>query len=128
MEQQMQPQVVALGVLAEQARIEDKVGPAWSLVSEDLNLNLVRFTAGDGVDEHINNEVDVVGIVVAGAGIVTIEGKNERVSAGQLFFVPKGMRRSMRAVETVEGSESGEDFVYLTCHRRRMGLMPTRRG
>ena len=87
-------------------------------MTPELNLNVVRFAAGDGVPEHTNDEVDVIGVVLSGEGLVTIDGREERVGAGSLFYMPKGARRAIRAVE-------GE-LAYLTCHRRRMGLMPRR--
>lgn len=95
-------------------------GPIWSLASADLNLNLLHFTSGDGVPDHINAEVDVVGLVIAGTGMVEIDGRAETLRPGCLFFMPKGARRAIRA--------GSDDFAYLTCHRRRAGLMPTRRS
>jgi quercetin dioxygenase-like cupin family protein len=96
----------------------ERTGVVWSLASADLNLNLVRFPAGDGVAEHVNAEVDIVGLVVSGAGMVEVDGRAELVREGQLFFIPKGARRAIRA--------AGSELTYLTCHRRRLGLMPKR--
>lgn len=110
--------VVDLAALAREAAESGTVGALWSLVTPELNLNVVRFAAGDGVPEHTNDEVDVIGVVLSGEGLVTIDGREERVSARSLFYAPKGSRRAIRAVE-------GE-LAYLTCHRRRMGLMPRR--
>src|SRR5262245_48589235 len=93
-------------------------GPAWTLRSEDLDLNLLVFTAGEGVAEHVNEEVDVLIVGVAGEGEVTINEALHPLSTGQVVLVPKGTRRSTRA--------AGERFAYLTCHRRRAGLWPAR--
>jgi quercetin dioxygenase-like cupin family protein len=95
-------------------------GPIWSLASADLNLNLLHFTAGDGVPDHVNAEVDVAGLVIAGTVTVEIDGRAEALRPGCLFFIPKGARRAIRA--------GSDDFAYLTCHRRRAGLMPERKG
>src|SRR5215213_9119604 len=77
----------------------DRVGVIWALdTSSDLNANLVRFGAGQGVEEHVNDEVEV-------------DREEHALSAGILVFIPKGARRS-----TVSTSE---DFAYLTVHRRR---------
>lgn len=87
-------------------------GVVWTLEeSEQLNANLVRFEAGDGVGEHVNEEVDVVFIGVSGSGLVSVDGEEHPVSPGTLVFAPKGTRRSTRAA-------SG-GFAYLTVHRRR---------
>ena len=87
-------------------------GALWTLKgSEDLNANLVRFPAGEGVGEHVNGEVDVLIVGVAGAGRVVVDGRAYPLRAGVIVFVPRGARRSTR-------SESA-DFAYLTVHRRR---------
>ena len=87
-------------------------GVIWSLeAGTDLNANLVRFGAGRGVGEHVNDEVDVVFVGVSGAGFVEVDGREHALEAGKLVFVPKGARRLTRG--------ASEDFAYLTVHRRR---------
>jgi quercetin dioxygenase-like cupin family protein len=90
----------------------DRVGVIWSLdTSSELNANLVRFGARQGVEEHVNDEVEVIVLGVSGSGIVAVDREEHALSAGILVFIPKGARRS-----TVSASE---DFAYLTVHRRR---------
>lgn len=90
-------------------------GVVWTLEeSSDLNANLVRFGAGRGVGEHVNDEVEVVFVGVAGSGIITVDGEEHAISAGKLVFVPRGVRRSTLGVS--------ENFSYLTVHRRRRPL------
>ncbi|MBA3474025.1 MAG: cupin domain-containing protein [Rubrobacter sp.] len=87
-------------------------GVIWSLeAGKDLNANLVRFGAGRGIGEHVNDEVDVVFVGVLGAGFVEVDGRGHALEAGKLVFVPKGARRSTRG--------ASEDFAYLTVHGRR---------
>jgi quercetin dioxygenase-like cupin family protein len=87
-------------------------GVIWSLeTGNDLNANLVRFGAGRGVGEHVNDEVDVVFVGVSGTGFVEVDGREHALHAGKLVFVPKGARRSTRG--------ASEDFAYLTVHGRR---------
>lgn len=112
--------VVDLARTAAEAVAAGGVGAVWSLASADLNLNLLRFAAGDGVAAHVNAEVDVMGVVIAGEGVLELDGREERLVPGMLFFLPRGARRGLRALS--------DDFAYLSCHRRRAGLMPTRRG
>lgn len=118
MEDQPRELVTDLMALARAAMERGASGALWSLVTPELNLNVVRFAASDGVAEHTNDEVDVVAVVLRGAGTVTIDGRAEQVSAGALVYMPKGSRRTIRAGD--------DELVYLTCHRRRMGLMPRR--
>ena len=47
----------------------ERTGVIWTLLeSDDLNANLVRFGAGGGVGEHINDEVDVIFVGVSAPG------------------------------------------------------------
>lgn len=99
----------------------ERAGVIWSLrQSGDLNANLVRFEAGEGVREHANNEVDVLIVGVSGSGEVRVGDTRHHLYAGTLVFVPKGSRRSTR-------SASG-DFSYLTVHQRRGPLKIGRTG
>ncbi len=89
-----------------------RAGVIWTLEgSDDLNANLVRFDAGGGVEEHVNDEVDVLFVGVAGSGLVRVGGEEHGLEAGKLAFAPRGERRSTRA--------SSDGFAYLTVHRRR---------
>jgi quercetin dioxygenase-like cupin family protein len=87
-------------------------GVIWTLeYGDDLNVNLVRFDTGGGVKEHVNDEVDVLFVGVAGSGSVRVEGEDYVLFAGTLVFAPRGSRRSTGA--------SSDGFAYLTVHRRR---------
>jgi len=101
---------VDLGEIA--ASAVGRTGAIWTLVgSGELNANLVRFEKGGGVGEHVNDEVDVIIVGVSGSGLVRVDGGEHPVSNGTMIFVPRGARRSTRAV-------SG-GFAYLSVHRRR---------
>ena len=110
-------QVIDIAVLASAAR-DEAAGSLWSLSSADLNANVLRFAAGDGVPEHVNDEVDVIMLVVSGGALVTLDGRELPMGAGQLLALPKGARRAIRA--------DRDGVVYVTIHRRRVGLMPAR--
>jgi quercetin dioxygenase-like cupin family protein len=87
-------------------------GVVWTLEEGDeLNANLVRFPAGEGVGEHVNNEVDVLVLGVSGTGTVRVEEDEYALTNGTLVFVPRGATRSTRG--------DSDDFAYLTVHRRR---------
>src|SRR5829696_7815871 len=90
----------------------ERTGVIWALLdSDDLNANLVRFGAGGGVGEHVNDEVDVIFVGVSGTGSVLTNGEACSLSAGTLVLVRKGTRRSTLALS--------EGFSYLTVHLRR---------
>jgi quercetin dioxygenase-like cupin family protein len=89
-----------------------RAGVIWTLEgSGDLNANLVRFDAGSGVGEHVNDEVDVIFLGVAGSGFVRVSSEEHALSAGTLVFAPRGLGRSTGALS--------DGFAYLTVHRRR---------
>lgn len=107
------------GVAAD-ARDRGLEGTVWSLDGGDPSANLVRFAVGGGVGEHVNDEVDVLVVGVAGTGMVGVDGEEHALSAGVLVFVPKVTRRWIRS--------ASDDFAYLSVHRRRGGLRVGRRG
>jgi quercetin dioxygenase-like cupin family protein len=92
-------------------------GPIWSVNSEQLNVNLLRLAPGDAIAEHVNAEVDVVLVIFEGRGELTVDGAAYALGPGRVVAIPRGVRRAMRC--------TAGPLVYLTCHRRRAGLMPT---
>jgi len=94
------------------ATAEERKGVVWSLQeSGDLNINLVQFDEGEGVGEHVNDEVDVLFVGVSGAGEVRINGRLHYLASGTLVLIPKGAQRSSRGTSA--------NFAYLTVHQRR---------
>lgn len=102
--------------------LDDVVGPSavgdgvhWTLEEgEDLNANLVHLDPGSSVDAHVNGEVDVLFVVVAGTATLVLDDRELPLARHVLALAPKGARRSLRA------GDGG--VTYLTVHRRRGGL------
>ncbi|MCA1738328.1 MAG: cupin domain-containing protein [Actinobacteria bacterium] len=89
-----------------------RAGVLWTLKqSQDLNANLVRFPFGEGVEDHVNDEVDVLFVGVSGTGALSIDGDERSLVSATVALVPKGVRRSIRS--------ASDDFAYLTVHHRR---------
>jgi mannose-6-phosphate isomerase-like protein (cupin superfamily) len=98
--------------LPEIASGERGLGVVWTQEgSEDLNANLVRFEAGEGVGIHVNKEVDVIFVGVSGTGTVVVDGETFALEPGRLVYVPKGCLRATQSASS--------EFAYLTVHRRR---------
>jgi quercetin dioxygenase-like cupin family protein len=94
------------------AEAGERSGTIWALMhSDDLNANLVRFPTGRGVEEHVNDELEVFFLGVSGSGVATVDKDEYVVSPGRMIFIPKGARRS-----TLSASEN---FAYLSIHRKR---------
>jgi mannose-6-phosphate isomerase-like protein (cupin superfamily)/hemerythrin-like domain-containing protein len=107
--------------LAGIASAERGLGTVWTQEgSEDLNVNLVRFEAGEGVGIHRNDEVDVVFVGVSGSGTVVVNGEKVPLEPGRMVYVPKGNLRATRSANS--------DFAYLTVHRRRGPVRLAPRG
>jgi mannose-6-phosphate isomerase-like protein (cupin superfamily) len=92
-------------------------GPQWGHASHDLNVTLLSWDEKAGVVAHVNDEVDVLMIVVAGEGEATVNGEVVPLAVGQALLIPKGVERAIRS--------RGSRFSYLSVHRARRGLMPT---
>ena len=94
----------------------------WSLPDPgDLNVNLVRLGPGRKVAEHTNDDVDVVLVVLAGAGRLVVDDVDRHLAAAVVAQIPKGTTRAIHA--------DGDGMAYLTVHRRRdpLGIGPVRR-
>jgi quercetin dioxygenase-like cupin family protein len=109
--------VVAVDVAAFAASSTEAV--PWSTRSADLNINLLHFQAGDGVAAHVNGEVDVLLVGIAGEGEIRAGAATYPLRPGRVVVIPKGVERATRA--------TSEHFAYLSCHRARKGLMPAPR-
>ena len=87
-------------------------GVHWTLEGPgELNVNLVHLDAGHAMGEHANEAVDVVIVVLAGTGRLTIDGRGTALAPHVVAHVPRTSLRSVRA------DEHGLD--YLSIHRRR---------
>jgi quercetin dioxygenase-like cupin family protein len=86
----------------------------WGAESADLNATLLEWPPGDGPAEHVNEQLDVLYVVLAGSATLTADGEPRELAAGEATIVGKGARRALVA---------GPDGVrYLTAHVRRGGL------
>lgn len=89
-------------------------GVHWTLPGEgDLNANLVRLEPGHSVGEHVNDEVDVLVVVLAGGGVAVVDGEALELERHRAVLLP------VRASRSIEAGADG--IAYLTVHRRRSG-------
>ena len=93
-----------------------KQGPLWSHRGGQLDVNILYFAEGQGVDLHTNSGLDVWVVVIDGAGTATIDEEFYDLTPGTCLYIPAGASRSIRAVDTA--------LVYATCHQTRSALMP----
>jgi mannose-6-phosphate isomerase-like protein (cupin superfamily) len=113
MRRSVNPQIIDFTQLQLEAGI---YGSVFALECADLDCNLVYWCDGEGVPAHAEDDRDVVGIVLHGEGILHMDGVDYNLRPGQFFLIPKRVVRALHS--------TGDDFVYLTVHRRRDPLMP----
>ena len=92
-------------------------GPIWSANSEQLNVNLLRLSTGDGITAHVNAELDVVLVIFEGSAELKVDSADYDLRPGRAVVITRGATRSLRC--------TAGPLVYLTCHRRRAGLLPS---
>jgi quercetin dioxygenase-like cupin family protein len=97
--------------LASLAAAGNHPGTLWRLDGEDLQANLVWLGRGDRIAPHRNDEVEVLVMVVAGRGELTVDGQVHQLAPTVVAHLPKG---TVRAIEAVDGP-----LAYLSVHRRR---------
>ena len=94
------------------------IGPLWGLASTDLNATLLAWPAGHVVAEHVNAELDVLVVVLDGAGSATVDGRTHVLATGGALLIPRGARRCIRAGDP--------GLRYVSVHRRRGPLQIAR--
>lgn len=92
----------------------------WS-ASNQLQTNVVVLGPGEVVEPHVERELDVTLVFLAGSAVLahgsTAQLTGTTVTAPAVVVLPAGTHRSTTA---------GADGVsYLTAHRRRPSLLPT---
>lgn len=99
----------------------DQGGALWRLRDGDrqLDANVVRLPPGAEVAPHTEADLDVLLVVVAGGGRLTLAGAEREVRSGSLTVLPRGTPRGLAA--------GPDGLVYLTAHRRRAGMAIGRR-
>jgi quercetin dioxygenase-like cupin family protein len=87
------------------------VGPVWGIASHDLNATLLLWPAGHQVAEHVNEDLDVLLVVLAGSGVAIVDGASRQLLQGRALLIERGASRAIQA---------GPDGIrYLSVHHRR---------
>lgn len=94
------------------AAAPDERGALWHLAEpgRELDANLVRLPPGAEVGEHQEDVLDVLLVVLAGAGSVRAgDGQVLDLAAGAVLWLPRTSRRALAA--------GPDGLTYLTAHR-----------
>ena len=87
----------------------------WSTTTQ-LQANLVRLGPGEHIEMHTEAQLDVLLVVVDGAGTLTADGVAADVAAPAVVVLPAGTRRAVVAGPT--------GLADVTAHQRRTGMTP----
>ncbi|MFE7558456.1 hypothetical protein [Kitasatospora sp. NPDC057500] len=94
----------------------DRAGALWRLTGAErqLDANVVRLRPEASVAEHVEADLDVLVLGLAGQGTLRCGGVAHPLEPGVLRLVPHGAARGVVA--------GPQGVVYLTVHRRRPGM------
>ena len=94
----------------------DERGALWRLAEpgRELDANVVRLAPDAGVDEHQEDTLDVLLVVIAGSGTLTAGEDTLKLAPSTVTWLPRTSRRALAA--------GPDGLTYLTVHRRRPGL------
>ena len=111
------PRVVGDTTAAAGTAEPDAAGVQWKLQmrERDLDSNIIRLEPGAGIAAHTGPDLDVLVVVLEGAGTLTTERDPVDLRAGALVWLPRGSRRQFDA--------GPEGLRYLTVHQRRRSLV-----
>lgn len=91
-------------------------GPQWGQESEELDVTVLSWERGNGLEAHINHELDVVLVILQGAGQAYIEDQLIALHAGMVLLIAKGQVRAI--------TSTSDRLTYASVHRRRPALIP----
>lgn len=93
------------------ARIAGAGGVVWSVSPEGFHANLVVLEPVGSIAAHRNDALDVLLVVVGGAGRATVDDAVVELTPACALLVPRGSVRSITA--------SAIGLRYLTVHGQR---------
>ena len=103
-------------ILHELGGADGTAGVVWRLAEpgRQLDANHVALAPDQVVETHAEPDLDVLLVVVSGAGAVETDGRRLALAEGTVLWLPRGSRRRLVAGPAGLG--------WLTVHRRRPGL------
>lgn len=96
---------------------DEHVRNVWQPGTEELHMNVLVLRAGEQIDKHINQVLDVIVTCLRGSGTITIDQEQIEVESGSIVLIRQGSERLIQA--------GADGLIYTTVHRKRGGLMPT---
>src|SRR3954452_2738844 len=93
------------------SQVEGDGGVVWSVSPGGFHTNLVVLVPGGSIASHRNDALDVLVVVLAGAGTLAVDDATIDLTPATAVLVPRG---------TVRGVTAGTEALrYLTIHGER---------
>jgi len=102
------------------SRMEGAGGVVWSVSPDGFHANLVVLEAAGAIAGHRNDALDVLIVVLAGAGRARVDDDTFDLAPAGALLVPRGAERSITA--------GPAGLRYLTVHAQRGPLTIGSRG
>ena len=99
--------------LVDLAAVPGVGGVVWFVSSRGMHANLVVLAAGQVIERHRNDIVDVLIVVLDGTGTATVDEAVLELGPSKSLLVPRGATRSI-------GARS--EMRYLSVHAERQPL------
>ncbi|HEY1180359.1 MAG: hypothetical protein HOV66_02940 [Streptomycetaceae bacterium] len=105
--------VTAAGDVLARARRDGAAGSVWQVPDErrELDANVIHLPAGDRLSAPAGTDLDVLLVVLDGAGKLASAEGTVPVSAGSVVWMPRGTPRTVVA--------GPDGLSYFSVHRRR---------
>ncbi|MBA3533958.1 MAG: cupin domain-containing protein [Ardenticatenales bacterium] len=81
-----------------------------------MDVNILSFGPGEGIEPHVNETLDVWLVVIRGTGDAWINDEHHDLAPGTCLYLPAGCRRAIRS--------TADPLLYASAHPKRPGLMP----
>ena len=85
--------------LTEKASFSEQFAPQILKVSPNYKIPLICMKPGQEIQPHSGGTG--VFFIVSGKGVMTVEGQEVKVQAGNMIVIDKGESRGIRATETM---------------------------
>ena len=73
------------------------IGLLWGITREGLTASLIGWGPGQGLEEHSDDERDVLMIAIEGSGTVVVDGREHPLVTDRAVVIEKGARREITA-------------------------------
>jgi mannose-6-phosphate isomerase-like protein (cupin superfamily) len=79
------------------SRIRELLGPPTSTLARNQSLAEATLAPGQATERHYHGESEEIYFLLAGGGLMEIDGETHEVGPGDAILIPPGARHTLRA-------------------------------